>query len=184
MAVTDPEALRALIGRVAAGDRDAFESFTSATTTFIYRRCFTVLRNHEITEDTVQRVLLKVWERAGSFDTQRGSVLAWLSVISRNTSIDRIRNEEREGRRAERLMQLSPNSTEVDDHVNQTILSDTVRQALDQLPEDQRRPIELAYFGGLSYREVAQHLGVAEGTIKSRIRRGMLALGSTLGEIR
>jgi RNA polymerase sigma-70 factor (ECF subfamily) len=181
----DADELRRLVARVAAQDQAAFNELVRRTSGFVAARCTAVIRNRELADDATQRVYVKVWQQADRFDVERGSVIAWLSVISRNTSVDLVRVEERAGRKMQRAAQhMTTTSHVLDDHGNALADRGALAAALAQLPEDQRRPIELAYFNDLSYQQVAAELGQPEGTIKSRIRRGMLRLADLLGEER
>ena len=182
-AAPDADELRRLVARIAEQDQNAFDELVRRTAGFVTARCAAVVRNRNLTDDAVQRVFVKVWQQAGRFDAERGSVIAWLSVISRNTSVDLVRTEERAGQRIQRAtLQMTSTSHVLDDHGDALADRSAVAAALAELPEDQRRPIELAFFGDLSYTQVAEELGQPEGTVKSRIRRGMARLAELLEE--
>lgn len=184
-ATPDADELRRLVARIATQDQNAFDELVRRTAGFVTARCTAVIRNRNLTDDAVQRVFVKVWQQAERFDAERGSVIAWLSVISRNTSVDLVRAEERAGQRIQRAtLQMTSTSHLLDDHGDALADRSAVAAALAELPEDQRRPIELAFFGDLSYTQVAEQLGQPEGTVKSRIRRGMARLAELLEEAR
>ena len=182
-AAPDADELRRLVGRIAQQDEVAFDELVRRTAPFVRARCIAVVHNRDLSDDAVQRVFVKVWQQADRFDAERGSVIAWLSVISRNTSVDLVRAEERAGRRMQRAtLQMTSTSHVLDDHGDSLADRSAVAAALAELPEEQRRPIELAFFHDLSYTQVAAELGQPEGTVKSRIRRGMLRLADLLEE--
>ena len=184
-AAPDADELRRLVTRIADRDQNAFDELVRRTVGFVTARCAAVVRNRNLTDDAVQRVFVKVWQQAERFDAERGSVIAWLSVISRNTSVDLVRTEERAGQRIQRAtLQMTSTSHVLDHHGDALADRSAVAAALAELPEDQRRPIELAFFGDLSYTQVAEELGQPEGTVKSRIRRGMARLAELLEEAR
>ena len=184
-AAPDADELRLLVTRIAEQDQAAFDELVRRTAGFVRSRCVVVVRNPSLTDDAVQRVYVKVWQQADRFDTERGSVIAWLAVIARNTSVDLVRAEERAGRRMQRAtLTMTPTSHILDDHGESTANQSAVAAALAQLPDEQRRPIELAFYKDLSYTQVAEELGQPEGTVKSRIRRGMQRLAELLEEDR
>lgn len=128
-------------------------------------------------EDVVQEVFVRVWEDAASYSEARGTVAAWLVSTVRNRSIDRLR---RRGARERATIKASERLSPI---TGPAVVDDTdarVRQALRDLPDDQRRTIELAYFDGLTQTELAAALGQPLGTIKSRIRLGMKKLRDAL----
>lgn len=132
-------------------------------------------------EEISQEVFLRLWERSSRFDAGRGSLRSFLLAITHGRALDVLRSDTarvaREHRDAARTV---PPETGVEAQVVARTVADAVRRALAQLPEQDRNAVELAYFGGHSYRTVAQLLGVPEGTIKSRIRRGLAKLRELL----
>lgn len=132
-------------------------------------------------EDVAQEVFLALWRRPERFDPGRGSMRQWLGTIARCRAIDALRVDEGIRRRIEREgCRRSEHVADVGDTVEALLSAENLRVALDDLDEERRRPIMLAYFGGRTYRQVAQDLGVAEGTIKSRIRAGLRQLADAL----
>jgi RNA polymerase sigma-70 factor, ECF subfamily len=141
-----------------------------------------VVRDPSMSEEVTQEVFVELWRIAGRHDAARGSVTSWAATIAHRRAIDRVRSEQstrdrndRDG--AKRVIEPDEPATLVESSLDAA----RVRRALGRLTAAQREAIELAYFGGHTYREVAVLLGVAEGTIKTRIRDGMIRLRDELG---
>lgn len=144
-----------------------------------------VLRDPAISEEVVQDVFLKFWNDPTKFDAARGSLRSYLLALVHNRSVDLIRSESARRIREERDARLDlQESPDIEEEVWQMAQAQRVRLALGGLPDTERTVVELAYYGGLTYREVAARLGLPEGTVKSRIRAGMKKLASMLGEKR
>lgn len=127
---------------------------------------------HDVTQDVFVRVLTR-----GGYDPSKGTLEVWLHTVAHNTAVDWVRRETAHQRRlAETGALHSATSQIVDETVTDRMQADDLRAAVKQLPEVERAVVELAYFGGLSYRQVAQQLDLAEGTVKSRIRRALTRL--------
>ncbi len=176
---------RALLTRIAAGDRQAFEVFARATTPFVHGRVSKIIWDTGVAEDATQAVLLKVWTHAGRFSEGRGNAFAWLTTICRNTAIDHLRSEDRIRRIDAVAEKVAETQTPSDGVLTETIHREDQREiyaALSMLNPSQQNAIKLAYFEGLTYVEVAEQLGEPEGTVKARIRRGMIQLARLLGE--
>lgn len=165
-----------LLERVAAGDLEAFHLFYERYAGRVHAYVQQLSRSREGAEDVVQEVFLAVWRKAASFRPERGDAAGWLYTMTRNKLVDGWR---RAGQGAEavealdfqRLPAERPEATE---------LLLTVRQALARVAPDQRRAIEMAYFGGLTYEETADRLNLPLGTLKSRIRTGLRAMHGVL----
>jgi RNA polymerase sigma-70 factor (ECF subfamily) len=173
-----------LLVRLASGDEQALSDLYDGTNRIVYGLALRILGEPSAAEDVTMDVYMQVWRTAGSYEPERGTVLTWLATLVRSRAIDSLRR--RKARRAE----LEDN---VDEVVN---LSDSrfcpelaslevgrsriVREAIDQLSPDQREAIELAYFSGLTHTEAAVQLGLPLGTVKTRIRSGMLQLRKIL----
>jgi len=141
-----------------------------------------ILNNREEAEDVLQEVFLQVWRRAADFDATRGRPFTWLVTLARSRGIDRLRSlASRE--RVATMAGADEASDEVSDAATDAIRSEqrgVVNSALSQLPEEQKRPLMLAYFDGLTQSEIATQLGAPLGTVKTRMRSGMMKLRELL----
>jgi RNA polymerase sigma-70 factor (ECF subfamily) len=132
-----------------------------------------VLREPSLAEDVMQEVLLQVWKRPQSFVAQRGNLAAWLSVVARNRAIDVLRKRSPLDPLGD-LPLPDPHDMTVD--TERGWMLDKVRTAMDTLPAEQQGPLELAYFEGLSHTEIAERTGSPLGTVKTRIRAGLMTI--------
>jgi RNA polymerase sigma factor (sigma-70 family) len=151
----------------------------------VYRRHGSAVVEHarrfgrsEAAEDVAQEVFLALWRDPARFEPSRGSLRTYLLTLVRHRSIDMYRSEQSRRRRQDRVASTPQARPSIDDTVVAADQAARVRVSLDELPTDERRAIDLAYFGHHSYREVAQLLGQPEGTVKSRIRHGLLTMQS------
>jgi RNA polymerase sigma-70 factor (ECF subfamily) len=137
--------------------------------------------DHQFAQEVVQDVFLRCWERAASFDRRRGTVRSWLMGIARNRTIDVLRSASHaaRGREVEEPRTSLPDTGEGGSSES-VALRMTVAEALTNLPELQREAITLAFYGGMTQSQVARHLGVPLGTVKTRIRDGMARLRSVM----
>lgn len=141
-----------------------------------------VCRDADLAEEVCQTVFADLWSRPDRFDSSRGRLRPWLLTQAHARAVDAVRSEEARRRRHEREAQLSPPAAvEFESSVQASAVADDVRRAVDQLHPDERDAIQLAYFGGHSYRQTAVLLGAPEGTVKSRIRAGLEHLRRALG---
>ncbi len=176
------DAATAHLVRVASGDQDAFAGLYDELGGLVFGIVERVVRNRALAEEITQEVFLDVWRLAGRFDPDRGSARSWVATMAHRRSVDRVRSEEASRSRDDRVGRLEPTHTEeVADQVGDHLDRERVRQALDRLTLAQRQTIELAYFGGHSYRQVAVLLDMPEGTVKTRIRDGLIRLRDILG---
>ena len=138
-----------------------------------------VLRDPAQSEEVAQEVLLEIWRTASRFDPERGSVAAWALTIAHRRAVDRVRSE---AASAAREQKAAPNLTQDDvaEVVEATLDHQRVRRCLDGLTELQRESIRLAYYRGYTYPQVAKLLGVALGTVKTRIRDGLIRMRDCL----
>jgi RNA polymerase sigma-70 factor, ECF subfamily len=151
----------------------------------VYAVALRITGDRETAEEVVQDVFQNVWQAAGSFQPSVGSFATWLLGIARHRAIDATRSKrERERAREQTLDDVRPadGETSLDREVAQRLLRDAVREALDALPANQRRAIELAYYGGLTRAEIAERLNEPLGTVKTRLRLGLLKLRDLLRE--
>jgi len=164
----------ALAGAVAAGDHRALEAVYGRHGAAVFGMARRVLRNHTLAEDVTQEVFVRFWRNPGRYDPQRAPLRAFLLRDAHGRAVDLLRTEV--ARRAREERQQSQASDRVpgpEQEVWSSIRSEGVRAALQKLPAEEREAVVLAFYGGLTYREVARRLGQPEGTVKSRIRRGL-----------
>jgi RNA polymerase sigma-70 factor, ECF subfamily len=143
-----------------------------------------ILRSDPPAEEITQEVFLDLWKRPEKFDAQRGTLRSFLLTRTHGKSVDYVRAEVARKRREERTSRETATADyDIDNEVWDLAIADQVKSALDALPEELRTPIQLAYFGGNTYCEVAEILSEPEGTIKSRIRSGLGRLRANLAEL-
>lgn len=171
-----------LVARAAQGDESAFAGLYDLLVPIVFGVVARVVRDPSMAEEVTQEVFVELWRTAPRYDESRGSVRTWATTIAHRRAVDRVRSEQaardrhdRDGR--ETTTTHDPVSHEVESSIDRT----RVRKALEALSASQRSAVELAYFGGHTYREVAVLLGVPEGTVKTRIRDGMIRLRDELG---
>lgn len=175
------EELDRLLVRVARGDRAAFEDVYDRLAGAIYGLIRKVLRDPAQSEEVAQEVLLEVWRTASRFDPIRGSATTWVMTMAHRRAIDRVRSEAAAAEREQRVPQPAIPADEVSEQVEASLEAERVHRCLEGLSELQRESITLAYYGGYTYPQVAALLGTALGTIKTRIRDGLLRLRDCLG---
>ncbi len=173
-----------LLRQIAAGDRQAFAEFYDRHATLMYSVATRILNDPGEAEDVLQEVFVQIWEKARRFDPHLGKASSWAAILVRNRAIDRIRASQRRTRLAEEAGLEQAVVAEVADTANETIhgheKAQMIQSAITGLPAEQRRAIELAYFSGLTQDEISRQLNEPLGTIKARIRRGLLKLRDQL----
>jgi len=174
-----------LLRRVAQGDRRGFEELYDRFSVVLFSTAYRVLNNQEATEDVVQDVFVQIWEKAPLYDPARGKPMTWAITLTRNKAIDRLRATVRRNRLSEDMQRESQTQNQFDDRSSFDAAStgDTnklVREAMQKLSKDQREAIELAFFSSLTQPEIAERLNEPLGTVKARIRRGMMRLRDLL----
>lgn len=142
-----------------------------------------VLGDRDRAEDVTQVVFSLLWDHAERFDPERGSLRSYLLTLAHRRAVDAARAEGRRRQREERLASMAEAPYDIEHEVGDLVVAADVRRALAQLSVGERQAIEMAYFGGHTYREVAALLGEPEGTIKSRIRNGLTRLRAALVEV-
>jgi len=167
-----------LLNLIAHAQEDALSELYDRYSTLIYSVAMNALSDQALAEEITQDVFVRVWERAGTYRNEQGSVATWLASIARNRAIDIFRhnrarqiNLNTSWEAAENLD--SPASQNVEEEVDLAQRVQYVRWAVAQLPEEQRSALSLAYFQGLTHPEIAQKLGEPLGTVKTRIRLAM-----------
>lgn len=167
-----------LLQRVATGDHGAFAEFYDRVAAQVYGLIHKVLRDPAQSEEVAQEVLLEVWRTATRYDPAKGSGITWTLTMAHRRAVDRVRGEQASRDRTERVA-LRDRGREVDEvveEVDRRFESQQVRRALNGLSDLQRQAIELAYYGGYSYPEVARQLDAPLGTVKTRLRDGLIRL--------
>jgi RNA polymerase sigma factor (sigma-70 family) len=168
--------------RLGSGDDAVLGEIYDQYSSFVYGLALRVIGDARAAEDISQDVFLFIWERPEAFDPDRGSLRTWLGTLTHRRSVDYVRREEARRRRTQRDASLRATQIpDVEEMATALVTAERVRSALDVLPEEQRRAIQLAYFGGKTYRQVAEVLGIPEGTAKSRLRLGLRRIADALG---
>jgi RNA polymerase sigma-70 factor (ECF subfamily) len=174
---------RELAARLMAGDQTALAEIYDRYVGLVFGMARRVLGDEAKAEDVTQEVFVYVWEQPHRFDPSRGTLRSWLGVLAHHRSVDRVRSEVRRTKGEARLEPaevVAGAHGEVDDELAGAWLAGRVREALDQLPAEQRDAVVLAYFGGRTYRQVADELNIPEGTAKSRLRLALSKLDDLL----
>ncbi len=171
-----------LLRRIAEGDEDALLRLYDKYGRLVYSLAYRVLQDHQLAEEVTQDVFTRVWQSARSFDPRKSRFTTWLTSITRNRAIDVLRRRRVRGLTGAGEAELNTAITRADErfspeHHLQTL---AVREALRQLPPAQREVLELAYFGGMTQREIAEHLHIPLGTVKTRMRLGLIKLRDLL----
>jgi len=172
-----------LLLAVAEGDRAAFAHLYDRYSATVHGIVHAVVRDPSQSEEVTQEVFVEVWRMAARFDPDRGAARTWLLTMAHRRAIDRVRSEQSSRDRTERIGHRDrPRAfDEVSETVETTVEHEQVRAALDQLTDLQRQAVELAYYQGYTYREVAELLDTPLGTIKTRMRDGLIRLRDALG---
>jgi RNA polymerase sigma-70 factor, ECF subfamily len=171
-----------LTARLAAGDDHALAEAFDQLGPAVYGAALRVLGEWHAAQDVAQDVFVELWSHPDRYDPAVGSLRTYLTVLARRRAIDVVRSELRRIARQERNHRLTPDPgvASPGDEVEAAEAAGVVRAAVRLLPDSQREVVELAYFGGLSYREVALAVGIPEGTAKSRLRLALARLESML----
>ena len=178
---------RELILRIGKGDQEAFRGLFGRYAPSANALALRVVRQSHLAEEIVQEAFMALWKNPDGYDQQRGSVKSWLMGMVHHRAVDLVRREEAHRRRAE---QAIPEALETEPDVAEQVVDEVgapedrrlVRAAMDELPPDQRRVIELMYFGGRTQSQIAAELDLPLGTVKSRTLLGMRRLrGALLG---
>jgi RNA polymerase sigma-70 factor, ECF subfamily len=176
-----PVGLEAALAAVARGDEAAFAVVYDRAAPVVLGTARRILRDPAQSEEVMQEVLLEVWRSAARFDPAAGSAAAWITTLAHRRAVDRVRSEQRAAQRELRAATAAVPYDEVADAVEASLDRERVRRCLAGLTDLQRESVTLAYYGGYTYREVAQLLGVAVGTVKTRMRDGLIRLRDCLG---
>jgi RNA polymerase sigma-70 factor (ECF subfamily) len=170
-----------LLTLVARGDESAFARVYDQLAGPVYGLIRRVVRNPAQSEEVAQEVLLEVWRAASRFDPEKGSAATWVMTIAHRRAVDRVRSATASAEREQRSAMPPAGADDVAVTVEASLEAERVRRCLDGLTELQRESITLAYYGGYSYREVAELLKSTLGTIKTRIRDGLIRMRDCMG---
>jgi len=172
-----------LLQRVATGDREAFAQLYDRTAPRVFGLVKRLLRDHSQSEEVTQEVFLEIWQTATRYDTSKGGAIAWMLTMTHRRAVDRVRASQASRNRDTRIgiRDFPTDFDSVAENVEVRIESERVKEAMMRLTELQRQAVQLAYFGGYSHSEVAAMLSVPIGTVKTRLRDGMIRLRDELG---
>jgi RNA polymerase sigma-70 factor (ECF subfamily) len=176
-----------LMAGVVNGDKDSFRDLHSRYGGLVFTTVYKVLNDHQDAEDVTQEVFSQVWQKAHLYDPRKGKPITWTVTMARNRAIDRLRSKVRRSKLrdgfSENAKAFEETATRKDasDEVYERERAVGVRNAVCDLSDDQREAIELAYFSGLTQHEIATRLGQPLGTVKARIRRGIIRLRGMVG---
>ena len=172
------------VRRCVAGDQSALGELYDESSPHVYGVALSVLRDSADAEEVTLDVYTQVWRSAPVYASQRGSVVAWLLMLARSRAIDKLRarasRQRQEECQNEVPISFGDASATPEQSVAGTETRQRVQKALNQLPPDQREAVELAYFSGMSHSELADHIGQPLGTVKTRIRIGMMKVREAL----
>ncbi len=162
-----------LVARVRAGDQQALSELYDRYSKVVYGVALRILHDTGAAEDLLQDIFLQLWRKPDAFDSSRGSLAAWLAVIARHRSIDRLRQ-----RRPETDIEdcVIVTATDLRDETERSLVIEKVRVVMNEMGPDQRTAMEMAFFEGLTHTEIAEKTGEPLGTIKTRIRSGLQML--------
>lgn len=176
----DPATLA--FARVREGDEQAFAEFYDHVAPTVFGVVLRVLRDRAQAEEVTQEVFVELWRTAPRFDPQRGSVRSWANTMAHRRAVDRVRSEQSaRDREVTDGARVVPSVDDVADRVVTDLDRAGVAEALGTLSDSQREAVTLAFYGGLTYREVATRLAIPEGTAKTRIRDGLTKLRDLMG---
>ncbi|WP_439649134.1 ECF RNA polymerase sigma factor SigK [Herbidospora mongoliensis] len=178
----NPE-LDELLVLVARGDEAAFERLYDRLIASVFGLIRRVVRDRAQAEEVAQEVMVEVWRSAARFDPARGSAMSWVMTVAHRRAVDRVRSAQASTDRENRVAQMGGDVAY--DHVAETVTTrlegERVRRCIDGLTELQRQAVTMAYYGGYSYPEVAGLLKVPLGTVKTRMRDGLVRLRDCMG---
>ena len=167
----------ALVGAIRSGDQGAMAELYDRYSSLVYAVALRLLQDTGAAEDVLQDIFMQLWRKPRAFDASRGNMAAWLAVITRNRAIDALRRRRPQDDIEDVIVSVDPDLASV---AERSRAMEKVRGALQAMPPAQRAALELAYFEGLSHSEIAEKTGEPLGTIKTRIRTGLLSLRRVL----
>ncbi|OLT36072.1 RNA polymerase subunit sigma [Actinomadura sp. CNU-125] len=170
-----------MLGSVARGDQEAFEEVYAQLSGPVYGLVLRILRDAAQAEEVAQEVLVELWRTASRYERSRGSATSWAMTLAHRRAVDRVRTVQAGKEREERAAAPEPDYDQVSEQAEIRLEHQQVRRCLAGLTDVQRESITLAYYGGYSYREVAELLGVGLAAIKTRMRDGLIRLRDCMG---
>lgn len=178
---------KALMERVANKDQAAFAELTEKYSALIFSTAFKVLNHYEDTEDVMNEVLTTIWKKADTYKSKKGSLVTWICTTSRNRAIDRVRSVQRRSALYDRFEEklegeVPEKRSSGRDELYKSDARNVLHNAVVNLSPEQREVIELAYFEGLTQKQIAERIHSPLGTVKARIRRGVERLRSSLND--
>ncbi len=182
--VVDDDSDEGLLVATAGGDQEAFARLYDRFAPRVFGLVRKVVRDPGLSQDTMQEVMTELWRTSPRFDPDKGNAVSWILTLAHRRAVDAVRREQSARDRADTVGRQEDAARPFDDVSEAVTMADEhsqIRKALDALTDLQRQAIELAYFQGMTYREVAENLGVPLGTIKTRMRDGMIRLRDTMG---
>jgi RNA polymerase sigma-70 factor (ECF subfamily) len=179
----EPPDADGLLRRVARGDESAFSSLYDLVANRVYGLVLRVVRDQAQAEEVTQEAMVDVWRRASSFDADRGSAITWVLTLAHRRAVDRVRSAQSAGERERKVAAREATSgfDEVTEQVAVRLEQQQVRRCLGVLTDLQKEAVTLAYYGGYTYRQVADLLSVPLPTVKTRMRDGLVRLRDCLG---
>jgi RNA polymerase sigma factor (sigma-70 family) len=172
---------RVLVERLSGGDETALVDLYDRYAGFVYGLAVRTLVDRQAAEDLTQDVFVSLWEHPERIESGRGTLRGFLGTLTHRRAVDAVRREEARRRRETRVARAAGDVPDIAETVLRSDTTGTVLRALEVLPEAQRQALELAYFHGYTYRQVADVLGIPEGTAKSRLRLALARIAESLG---
>jgi RNA polymerase sigma-70 factor, ECF subfamily len=175
-----------LIEALKAGDRDALSALYDRYSALVYKIAWKMLRQEESAADLTQEVFLELWRRPERYQSERGSLGVFLSVMTRSRALNRLRTAKSQQQLVQRAGRMVMSESSSNPNLEQATLSELssmVTTALGQIPEAQRQVLEMAYYEGLSQSDITEKTGIPLGTVKSRSRQGLLKLRDLLKDL-
>ncbi|MEU0087720.1 sigma-70 family RNA polymerase sigma factor [Streptomyces sp. NPDC006274] len=180
---SDGPDLSEVVARVAGGDKDAFATLYDSIAGPVFGLVLKVLRDPSQSEEVTQEIMVEVWRTATRFRPEQGSVMTWVMTMAHRRAVDRVRSEQAATDREQRTARRdhAPAYDQVSEEVAVRLESEQVRRCMRSLTELQRQAVTLAYYQGYTYREVAVSLSAPLGTVKTRLRDGLIRLRDCMG---
>jgi RNA polymerase sigma-70 factor (ECF subfamily) len=167
----------ALVMAIRSGDQGAMAALYDRFSSIVYSVALRVLQDTGAAEDVLQDIFMQLWRNPGAFDSSRGNMAAWLAVIARNRAIDALRRRRPQDDIGDVVVSVE---TDLASEADRSRAMEKVRHAMSGMPSPQRSALEMAYFEGLTHVEIAEKTGEPLGTVKTRIRAGLLSLRKVL----